>query len=874
MAGKDEKKDQKKNKADLRGTKAAKPLPQPAAPKPAYPPGSFIATTQPAGLAKCQDPKMIRPGKDMKCVKPGTRVVLPVGKSAPAPYGVCSAGQVFDGRIGKCVKPVGVPAPAPAPSAPVGAPVPGKTDYDPNNLNVDYIPGQSSNVNNLGTVNSAETTTGAGVTKANFDYEFYRATDKTWAKATLDQLWNHWVKNHDREPSRPWRVLTSRTFIATTQPAGLAKCQDPKMIRPAKDMKCVKPGTRVTVPIGPAAPATVGKPAPAPTPAPVGAPGTCSAGKVFNGTKCIDGPAMCAGKNKVWNGVKCVDGFIATTQPAGLDKCKDPKMIRPGKGMPCVKPGTRVAKPAAPSGVPTPAPAPVAPAPVAPAPGTVPGTRTFIATTQPAGLAKCQNPKMIRPAKDMKCVKPGTLVTVPIGPSVPTPMIPMTVPGLAPGQKITDYDPNNLNIDYIPGQTSNVDNLGTNGPDSTFGTLGPMAPMAPAPVGAPAPAPAPGTWRMAAAATDAAVGYVRDTYGSQGPFLSAVVSNPQQMAGGSTTRVSVEDRTARMTYVVDMSRGYGAGMVATPWSATLVSSGLTAFVPSPGRTGSTTDYDPNNINVDYIPGQSVDVSNLGTGQPSGVFGELTPQVYAPQAPQVSYAAPQVTYPAAPQVYAPKGQLPNVMYNPNPTVIVDYIPGQSVDVDNLGTSQPDSLFGELAPSPPPAMYAAPQVIAPAPSVLPAPVVVYTPAVAPAVVAPAVVAPAVVAPAAVAPAAVAPAAVAPAVVAPAVVAPAAVAPVAVAPIDVEDVVLVPMAEKPSNAWKWLLLAALVGLAGWYWWSRRQAAVVVNNAVNNAVNNTVNNAVNTSANNAEIARLNAAIAAVNTAAAAIAPGTTGKM
>ena len=75
---------------------------------------------------------------------------------------------------------------------------------------------------------------------------------------------------------------------------------------------------------------------------------------------------------------------------------------------------------------------------------------------------------------------------------------------------------------------------------------------------------------------------------------------------------------------------------------------------------------------------------------------------------------------------------------------------------------------------------------------------------------------------------------------------------------------MAETPSNAWKWLLLAALVGLAGWYWWSRRQSAV----------NNAVNNAVNTSANNAEIARLNAAIAAVNTAAAAIAPNTTGKM
>ena len=33
---------------------------------------------------------------------------------------------------------------------------------------------------------------------------------------------------------------------------------------------------------------------------------TCSAGKVDNGTKCIDGPTLCAGKGKVWSGSKCV----------------------------------------------------------------------------------------------------------------------------------------------------------------------------------------------------------------------------------------------------------------------------------------------------------------------------------------------------------------------------------------------------------------------------------------------------------------------------------------------------------------------------------------------------------------------------------------
>jgi hypothetical protein len=748
MAGKDQKKDQKKNKADLRGTKAAKPSPtaKPAtkALKPAAAPAaapSFIATTQPAGLAKCQDPKMIRPAKDMKCVKPGTRVFLT--------------------------------AAAPAPAA--GKPVP---------------------------------------------------------------------------------VPQTRTFIATTQPAGLAKCQDPKMIRPAKDMKCVKPGTRVTVPVGPAAPA------PAPTPAPAGKP--------------VPAP------------VPQTRTFIATTQPAGLAKCQNPKMIRPAKDMKCVKPGTRVTVPVGPA-----APAPMIPVTLpglVPAPGT--GTRTFIATTQPAGLAKCQNPKMIRPAKDMKCVKPGTRVTVPIGPAAPAPMIPVTVPGLAPGKKITDYDPNNLNIDYIPGQTSNVDNLGVAGPDSNYGTMAPSpspAPMAPSPSPAPTPAPAPGTWRMAAAATDAAVGYVRDTYGSQGPFLSSVVPTAgPQMVGGLSTRVSVEDRGSRMTYVVDMSRGYGAGTVGTPWSATLVSSGLTAFVPSPGRTGSTTDYDPNNINVDYIPGQSVDVSNLGTAQPSSTMGELTmaQPAYAPMA-QPAYA-PMAQPAYAPQVYAPKGPaLPTVMYNPNPDVNIDYIPGQSVDVSNLGTAQPDSPYGETvvvptietapttAPTTAPPMVvvaqpAAPRIVLAAPQIAapqPAP---SAPQPAPSAPQPAPSAPQP-APAAPQPAPAAPQpAPAPAPApqpAPAAPEPAAPQPL-VAPAPVQDmVVLVPKATTQNNTWKWLVLAALVGAAAWWWWSRRTAA---NTEV---VNTTTNTEINTTANNAEIARLNAAIAAVNTAAAAIAPNTTGK-
>jgi hypothetical protein len=68
---------------------------------------------------------------------------------------------------------------------------------------------------------------------------------------------------------------------------------------------------------------TAADPAPAPSkgtdaaPAPVGStpdvtPGgdgsgrKCSAGKVDNGTKCIDGPDLCASKGKVWNGSKCV----------------------------------------------------------------------------------------------------------------------------------------------------------------------------------------------------------------------------------------------------------------------------------------------------------------------------------------------------------------------------------------------------------------------------------------------------------------------------------------------------------------------------------------------------------------------------------------
>jgi hypothetical protein len=85
---------------------------------------------------------------------------------------------------------LGVPSPAPSPAP---APAPGKQ--------IPYV----SNVPL------------AQATKANFDYEFYRATGPGLAKFTPDQLWNHWMANRTRE-SRPWRVkpsmLTQRETLA------------------------------------------------------------------------------------------------------------------------------------------------------------------------------------------------------------------------------------------------------------------------------------------------------------------------------------------------------------------------------------------------------------------------------------------------------------------------------------------------------------------------------------------------------------------------------------------------------------------------------------------------------------------------------------
>jgi hypothetical protein len=114
-------------------------------------------------------------------------------------------------------------APAPGPMAPAPGPMAPDIKYDPKNLDVDYIPGQSADMNlvpGLGTVHGSTGDPRRGqiphvsnvplaqATKANFDYEFYRATGPGLAKFTPDQLWNHWMANRMRE-SRPWRVKPS-----------------------------------------------------------------------------------------------------------------------------------------------------------------------------------------------------------------------------------------------------------------------------------------------------------------------------------------------------------------------------------------------------------------------------------------------------------------------------------------------------------------------------------------------------------------------------------------------------------------------------------------------------------------------------------------
>ena len=70
-------------------------------------------------------------------------------------------------------------------------------------------------------------------TKANFDYEFYRATGPGLAKFTFDQLWNHWMANRTRE-SRPWRVKPS--MLPALLPAG-AKSPAPVAKPAAKPMR-------------------------------------------------------------------------------------------------------------------------------------------------------------------------------------------------------------------------------------------------------------------------------------------------------------------------------------------------------------------------------------------------------------------------------------------------------------------------------------------------------------------------------------------------------------------------------------------------------------------------------------------------------------
>ena len=105
--------------------------------------------------------------------------------------------------------------------------------------------------------------------------------------------------------------------VAANDPAPTVSTVSPK---PAKKVKAPKPSKEQTKPV--VKPATKPPPKPAAakvTAAAVEQPRTCSAGKVDNGTKCIDGPTLCAGKGKVWSDSqkKCVSDKSSGSSGSG-----------------------------------------------------------------------------------------------------------------------------------------------------------------------------------------------------------------------------------------------------------------------------------------------------------------------------------------------------------------------------------------------------------------------------------------------------------------------------------------------------------------------------------------------------------------------------
>jgi hypothetical protein len=144
------------------------PAPGPMAEAPAPAPAPMFEAPAPGPMAEAPAPA---PAPMFEAPAPGPMAEAP----APAP--------MFE-----------APAPGPMAEAPAPAPAPGKQ--------IPYV----SNVPL------------AQATKANFDYEFYRATGLGLAKFTPAQLWNHWVANRNRE-SRPWRVKLPSPAPGVPSPA-------------------------------------------------------------------------------------------------------------------------------------------------------------------------------------------------------------------------------------------------------------------------------------------------------------------------------------------------------------------------------------------------------------------------------------------------------------------------------------------------------------------------------------------------------------------------------------------------------------------------------------------------------------------------------
>jgi len=241
------------------GPMAEAPAPAPMFEAPA--PGPMAEAPAPAPAPMFEAPA---PGPMAEAPVPGPMTEAP----APAPmFEAPAPGPMFEAPAPGPMAPApapGVPAPAPAPGVPAPSPAPGKQIPYVSNVplaqatkdNFDYefyratgpglakftpaqlwnhwvanrnresrpwrvkLPSPAPGVPSPAPGKQIPYVSNAAIgqaTKANFDYEFYRATGPGLAKFTPDQLWNHWMANRTRE-SRPWRVKPS--MLPALLPAG------------------------------------------------------------------------------------------------------------------------------------------------------------------------------------------------------------------------------------------------------------------------------------------------------------------------------------------------------------------------------------------------------------------------------------------------------------------------------------------------------------------------------------------------------------------------------------------------------------------------------------------------------------------------------